>query len=186
MYFMRLCNTDLSLVSISTKRKKEGIPFTLVTASSPNRSTCLMIVFEFIVIQFLILVEVLRTKDKSVLQSLIKYITNRKISVIVYESNKGYHIVSPSLLHFQEWLRVVKVCQQIYPNSFYYHDVIRISNKKNDSKECFWYNADFGEVHQVSETLLEIYESKFERKIPCPNTVKTKLSFTKYEDLEIE
>tara|TARA_R110000851_G_scaffold148901_1_gene289284 strand:- start:369 stop:851 length:483 start_codon:yes stop_codon:yes gene_type:complete len=133
---------------------------------------------------FFLFVEI-DTKDKAVLQSLIKYITNRKISVIVYESNKGYHIVSPSLLHFQEWLRVVKVCQQIYPNSFYYHDVIRISNKKNDSKECFWYNADFGQVHQVSETLLGIYESKFERKIPCPNTVKTKLSFTKYEDLEI-
>ena len=117
---------------------------------------------------------------------MIKYIINRIISVIVYDSNKGYHIVSPSLLHFQEWLRVVKVCQQIYPNSFYYHDVIRISNKKNDSKEMFWYNADFGETHQVSETLLKVYESKFERKIPCPNTVKTKLSFTKYEDLEIE
>ena len=134
---------------------------------------------------FFLFVEI-DTKDKSVLQSLIKYITNRKISVIVYESNKGYHIISPSLLHFQEWLRVVKVCQEIYPNSFYYHDVIRISNKKNDSKEMFWYNADFGETHQVSETLLKVYESKFERKIPCPNTVKTKLSFTKYEDLEIE
>jgi len=34
--------------------------------------------------------------------------------------------------------------------------------------------------------LLLVYESKFERKIPCPNTVKTRLSFTKYEDLEID
>tara|TARA_B110000014_G_scaffold95199_1_gene65321 strand:+ start:171 stop:659 length:489 start_codon:yes stop_codon:yes gene_type:complete len=133
---------------------------------------------------FFLFVEI-DTKDKAVLQSLIKYITNKKISVIVYESNKGYHIVSPSLLHFQKWLRVVKVCQQIYPNSFYYHDVIRISNKKNDSKEMFWYNADFGEVHKVSQDLLSLYESKFNRKIPCPNTVKTRLSFTKYEDLEI-
>jgi hypothetical protein len=134
---------------------------------------------------FFLFVEI-DTKDQAVLQSLIKYITNKRISVIFYQSNKGWHIVSPSLLHFQEWLRVVKVCQQIYPNSFYHHDVIRISNKKNDSKECVWYNADFGETHQVSETLLKVYESKFERKIPCPNTVKTKLSFTKYEDLEIE
>jgi len=134
---------------------------------------------------FFLFVEI-DTKDKSVLQSLIKYITNKNISVIFYESNKGYHIVSPSLLHFQEWLRVVKMCQKIYPNEFYMHDVIRISNKKNDSKEMTWYNADFGQVHKVSQDLLSLYESKFERKIPCPNTVKTKLSFTKYEDLEIE
>tara|TARA_R110002012_G_scaffold292856_1_gene488229 strand:+ start:665 stop:1150 length:486 start_codon:yes stop_codon:yes gene_type:complete len=134
---------------------------------------------------FFLFVEI-DTKDKAVLQSLIKYITNRNISVIFYESNKGYHIVSPSLLHFQEWLRVVKMCQKIYPNEFYMHDVIRISNKKNDSKQMTWYNADFGQVHKVSQDLLSLYESKFERKIPCPNTVKTKLSFTKYEDLEIE
>ena len=134
---------------------------------------------------FFLFVEI-DTKDKSVLQSLIKYITNKNISVIFYESNKGYHIVSPSLLHFQEWLRVVKMCQKIYPNEFYMHDVIRISNKKNDSKEMTWYNADFGQVHKVSQDLLSLYESKFEMKIPCPNTVKTKLSFTKYEDLEIE
>lgn len=134
---------------------------------------------------FFLFVEI-DTKDKSVLQSLIKYITNKKISVIFYQSNKGYHIVSPSLLHFQEWLRVVKQCQKIYPNEFYSHDVIRISNKKNDSKECVWYNADFGQVHKVSQDLLSLYESKFERKIPCPNTVKTKLQFTKYEDLEID
>ena len=134
---------------------------------------------------FFLFVEI-DTKDKSVLQSLIKYITNKNISVIFYESNKGWHIVSPSLLHFQEWLRVVKMCQKIYPNEFYMHDVIRISNKKNDSIVMTWYNADFGQVHKVSQDLLLLYESKFERKIPCPNTVKTKLSFTKYEDLEIE
>ena len=29
----------------------------------------------------------------------------------------------------------------------------------------FWYNADFGETHQVSETLLSVYEAKFEKKI---------------------
>ena len=104
---------------------------------------------------FFLFVEI-DTKDKSVLQSLIKYITNRKISVIFYESNKGFHIVSPSLLHFQEWLRVVKQCQKIYPNEFYSHDVIRISNKKNDSKECIWYNADFGQVHKVSQNLLSL------------------------------
>ena len=49
-----------------------------------------------------------------------------------------------------------------------------------------WYNADFGKTHKVSQDLLSLYESKFNRKIPCPNTVKTKLQFTKYEDLEIE
>ena len=38
---------------------------------------------------FFLFVEI-DTKDKSVLQSLIKYITNRKISVIFYESNKGF------------------------------------------------------------------------------------------------
>tara|TARA_R110002049_G_scaffold152122_1_gene316019 strand:- start:233 stop:715 length:483 start_codon:yes stop_codon:yes gene_type:complete len=133
---------------------------------------------------FFLFVEI-DTKDKSVLQSLIKYIIHQRISVIVYESNKGYHIVSPSLLEFQEWLRVVKKCQEIYPNKFYSHDIIRISNKKNDSKECWWYNADFDEVHKVSQDLLSLYETKFNMKIPCPNTVKTKIEVFHYEDLEI-
>ena len=57
---------------------------------------------------FFLFVEI-DTKDKAVLQSLIKYITNRKISVIVYESNKGYHIVSPSLLHFQECFGIMLI-----------------------------------------------------------------------------
>ena len=134
---------------------------------------------------FFLFVEI-DSKDKSILQSLIKYITNRKISVIFYESNKGYHIVSPSLLHFQEWLRVVRMCQQIYPNPFYMHDVIRISPKKNDIKECVWYNADFSEQHIVSKTFLQVFESKFNRPIPCPNTVITALKFCNYEDLEID
>ena len=74
---------------------------------------------------------------------------------------------------------------EIYPNKFYSHDIIRISNKKNDSKECWWYNADFDEVHKVSQDLLSLYETKFNMKIPCPNTVKTKIEVFHYEDLEI-
>jgi len=125
-------------------------------------------------------------KSKSLLQSMLKRILNQRIAVLWYETNKGYHIVSPSLIGVQKWLRLVKACQEIYPNPFYLHDVIRITKKKNDGKMIFSENADTKGIYNVSDNLVKIFELKYKCKLPFPKRVKTSITYTKYEDIELE
>ena len=133
---------------------------------------------------FFIFVEI-DSKEISILQSITKYLINQNLSLLIYETNKGFHIVSPSLVHLQEWIRITQMCQKIYSNPFYHHDVIRISFKKNDDTDFAWYNSDFNEIHKVSDDFLNMYELKYKKKVNCPNRVKTKLKIVTYEDLEI-
>ena len=134
---------------------------------------------------FFLFVEI-DTKDKNLLQSMLKRILNQRIAVLWYETNKGYHIVSPSLIGVQKWLRLVKACQEIYPNPFYLHDVIRITKKKNDGKMIFSENADTKGIYNVSDNLVKIFELKYKCKLPFPKRVKTSITYTKYEDIELE
>ena len=134
---------------------------------------------------FFLFVEI-DTKDKNLLQSMLKRILNQHIAVLWYESSKGYHIISPSMIRIQKWLRLVKACQEIYPNPFYLHDVIRISKKKNDSKMIFSENADTKGIYNISDNLVKIFEDKYNCSLPFPNKVKTKITLTKYEDIELE
>ena len=111
---------------------------------------------------------------------------NQHIAVLWYETNKGYHIVSPSLIGVQKWLRLCKASQEIYPNPFYLHDVIRISKKKNDGKIIYSENADTKGIYNISDNLVKIFEDKYRCKLPFPKKVKTKVTLTKYEDIELE
>lgn len=128
----------------------------------------------------------LDSKEKTTLRSMLKFLLNQSLALLFFESNNGYHIVSPSLLGLQKWLRITKVCQDIYPNHFYSHDVIRISPKPKDGKILFWENGDTRSKFKNSDDLLKIFELRFKTKINCPNRVKTTITTTKYEDIEIE
>ena len=134
---------------------------------------------------FFLFVEI-DTKDKNLLQSMLKRILNQHIAVLWYESSKGYHIISPSMIRIQKWLRLVKACQEIYPNPFYLHDVIRISKKKNDSKMIFSENADTKGIYNISDSLVKLFELKYKCKLLFPNRVKTNLTHVRYEDIELE
>ena len=134
---------------------------------------------------FFLFVEI-DTKDKNLLQSMLKRILNQRIAVLWLPTNKGYHIISPSLIPIQKWLRLVKACQEIYPNPFYLHDVIRITKKKNDGKMIFSENADTKGIFNVSDNLVKIFELKYKCKLSFPNRVKTNITHTKYEDIELE
>ena len=127
----------------------------------------------------------LDTKDKVTLRSTLKYLLNQSLAVLFFESNNGYHIISPSMIHLQQWLRMCDISQQIYPNHFYKHDVIRLSSKAKDGKVLFWENGDTRNKFKVSDDLLKLFELRFKTKINCPNRVKTSLIYTKYEDLDI-
>ena len=74
----------------------------------------------------------------------------------------------------------------MYPNKFYLHDVIRISLKLKDKDIIYTENGDTKNIYKVSDTLLSILEKRFKCELKFPNRVKTKLSFTRYEDLELE
>ena len=124
-------------------------------------------------------------KNKTLLISMLKKLVNRGLPLLWYETTKGYHIISPALLHIQKWLRLVKSAQELYPNPFYLHDVIRISRKSKDGKIIYSENADTRNLFKVSDDLLKIFELKYNCKLPFPNRVKTPLTFTKYEDIEL-
>ena len=133
---------------------------------------------------FFLFVE-LDTKDKNILTSMLKRLLNIYIPLLWYPSNKGYHIISPALIPLQKWLRLCKASQEIYPNKWYMHDVIRISKKAKDVKVIYSENADTKGNYKISKDLIKILELRFECKLPFPNMVKTPLFLTKYEDIEL-
>ena len=134
---------------------------------------------------FFLFVE-LDDKDKNQLQSMLKRLLNRHIPLVWYETNKGYHIISPALIPFQTWLRLCKASQDMYPNKFYLHDVIRISLKLKDKDIIYTENGDTKNIYKVSDTLLSILEKRFKCELKFPNRVKTNITYTKYEDIELE
>ena len=133
---------------------------------------------------FFIFVEI-DSENVSILKSLLKYLLNQNLAILYFKSNHGWHLVSPSMIHLQQWVIIVDVCQQIYPNHFYKHDVIRLSSKAKDGKILFWENGDTRNKFKVSDDLLKLFELRFKTKINCPNRVKTSLIYTKYEDIDI-
>ena len=134
---------------------------------------------------FFLFVEI-DSKDKSLLTSMLKRLLNRHIPLVWYETNKGYHIISPALIPFQTWLRLCKASQEVYPNKFYLHDVIRISLKLKDKQIIYTENGDTKNIYNLSKNILNILEKRFKCKLPFPNRVKTMINYTKYEDIELE
>ena len=109
----------------------------------------------------------------------------RQLTFIWYKSNKGYHIISLSLLDLKAWDSTRKELQRISKN-YYPHLVIRISRKQHDSRDLYFENLDISQRFVVSDSLAQLYEKRFLVSIPVKNRVKTILLFTQYSQMNVK
>ena len=134
---------------------------------------------------FFFLFDEIDSHDEEELRQHLAVFVERQLTFIWYKSNKGYHIISLSLLDLKAWDSARKELQRISKN-YYPHLVIRISRKQNDSRDLYFENLDISQRFVVSQSLCQLYEKRFLVSIPAANRVKTILLFTQYSQLNLK
>ena len=126
------------------------------------------------------------TKDKEKLRQALAVFAERQLHFCWYGTNKGYHIISFSLMNLKEWDSARRELSKVLHN-YYQGLVIRIQAKPNDNHDLFHQNLDFGEKHKVSVSIVSLIEKRFQVSIKIDESrlVKTKLLFTHYSQLEL-
>ena len=99
-----------------------------------------------------------------------------------YQTEKGWHIISPCLLELKQWdrlrLRLAKILDNYYRNL-----VVRIQDKGGDSSCLHWDDFnDYPHKYEESSTLHKLFAKRFNVKV-TERGVRTNLRFTKYSQL---
>ena len=134
---------------------------------------------------FFFLFDEIDNHDEEELRQHLAVFAERQLTFIWYKSNKGYHIISLSLLDLKSWDSARKELARISKN-YYPHLVIRISRKQNDSRDLYFENLDISQRFVVSDSLCQLYEKRFLISIPAANRVKTILLFTQYSQMNVK
>lgn len=125
------------------------------------------------------------TKDPELLRLTVQLYTRYKLLVLWYETKKGWHVVSPSMMTISAWDRARRDLAEFLDN-YYRNLVLRIERKSGDSFVLNHHNSDVEQLHNISDSLLSLYEKKFSCSIPAPNRVKTQLLFSHYTQVVID
>ena len=122
----------------------------------------------------------LDTKDKENLRLVLDFYKKKNLAFLWYESTKGYHVISPSLLTLREWDLAKRELAELNLN-YYHHLAIRIDRKRGDGQTVYWENSISSTARKTSSSLLTIYELRFSCSLKTPNSFKTRLNYVKYK-----
>ena len=122
----------------------------------------------------------LDTKDEEDLRVVLDFYRKKNLAFLWYESTKGWHVISPSLLTLREWDLAKRELQELNLN-YYHHLAIRIDKKLGDSSCVYWENAISSTERKTSSSLLTIYALRFSCSLKTPNSFKTRLNYVKYK-----
>ena len=135
---------------------------------------------------FFFLFDEIDSHDPEELRQHLTLFAEKQLTFIWYKTNKGYHIISLSMLGLKSWDSARKELQRLRRN-YYPNLVIRIERKLADSWHLYFENLDFQQKYKVSSSLSQLYERKFlvSLKIPHAQLVKTPLLFTHYTQVSL-
>ena len=119
------------------------------------------------------------TKDPETLRLVLQVFATWKLVFYHYETSKGWHVVSPCLMELSDWDRARRELKEVLDN-FYRNMVIRVERKAGDSFHLYFDNFNMSQKYKVSEDFIHMMNKRFDCTSSAPNTVKTKLFFTKY------
>ena len=122
----------------------------------------------------------LDTKDEEDLRTVLDFYRKKNLAFLWYESTKGWHVVSPSLLQLREWDLAKRELQELNLN-YYHHLAIRIDTKLGDGQDVYWENSLKAAERKISSSLLTIYALRFHCSFDSPNSFKTRLNYVKYK-----
>tara|TARA_R100001086_G_scaffold243950_1_gene173185 strand:- start:457 stop:1047 length:591 start_codon:yes stop_codon:yes gene_type:complete len=124
------------------------------------------------------------TKDSSMLEKVLNIFNNHHLSCYHYETSKGYHVISPCLLHVRLWLKFQKDLSFLD----YRFDTIRISKRFDDKPDLYFnhFNKHFRHLESKSfhNLIRNIY--RYSEIEPNENYINTSLSFTQYMQLKLQ
>ena len=135
---------------------------------------------------FFFLFDEIDSHDSEELRQHLALFAEKQLTFIWYRTNKGFHIISLSMLGLKSWDSARKELQRLRKN-YYPNLVIRIERKPADSWNLYYENLDFSQKYKVSSSLAQLYERKFQvsLKIPSSQLVKTPLLFTHYTQVSL-
>jgi len=124
------------------------------------------------------------TKDPELLQKILTIYQRRQLSCYHYETTKGFHVISPTMLNIREFM-LHKMALDFLEYRF---DTIRLTRRETDSPVLFFdhFNKHFRrkESKSLHNLLRNIYNcSEIE---PNENYINTRLSFTEYMQLKLK
>lgn len=123
------------------------------------------------------------TKDKEILQQVLQVYKHRNLTAYFYETKKGWHVVSPTLLKIRPWVGLTSQLQKILPD--YKFDTIRYTPRPSDGKILY--------IEQWNQKLPESYDLIYQlhKKHLCDIQlireifVSTKLDWSIYNQLKV-
>ena len=135
---------------------------------------------------FFFLFDEIDSHDSEELRQHLTLFAEKQLTFIWYRTNKGFHIISLSMLGLKSWDLARRELQRLRKN-YYPNLVIRIERKPADSWHLYYENLDFSQRYKVSSSLAQLYERKFQAslKIPHAQLVKTPLLFTHYTQVSL-
>ena len=124
------------------------------------------------------------TKNKEELLKVIVTFQRRGLSCYHYETTKGFHVISPTMLTIREWVLHKKALDFLQ----YRFDTIRITRRLKDGKKLFFnhYNKHYRRFE--SANLHDMLRKKFHYS-PIEKhqkIVQTKLQYTIYMQLKFK
>lgn len=124
------------------------------------------------------------TKDKEALLKVLTIFCKRNLSCYHYETTKGYHVISPTMLTVREWVNYKRALSYLE----YRFDTIRISKRVGDGKKLFYnhYNKHFRRMesksfHNLFRNLFGY--SEIENNLQIVSTI---LQYTTYMQLKLK
>ncbi len=122
------------------------------------------------------------TKDKEILRLTLQVFAKHQLSFYYYETDKGWHVVSPCLLNLVEWDRSRSDLSDVLDN-YYRNLVIRIEYKKGDSSQLHWDNFNEKQRHKESNQFHSMMRKRFGVCAKSPNRVDSQMFFTHFTQI---
>ena len=124
------------------------------------------------------------TKDTELLLKILIIFQRRQLSCYHYETTKGYHVVSPTMLTIREFLHHKKALDFLD----YRFDTIRLTKRNTDGSKLFFnhFNKHFRrkESKSLHNLLRNLY--RYSEIEPNENYVNTSLCYTQYSQLKLK
>jgi len=124
------------------------------------------------------------TKDTEVLLKTVTIFQRRQLSCYHYETTKGYHVVSPTMLTIREFLHHKKALDFLD----YRFDTIRLTKRSSDGSELFFNHFNKHFRRKESKTLHNLLRNLYgySEIEPNENYVNTSLCYTQYSQLKLK
>jgi hypothetical protein len=123
------------------------------------------------------------TKDTEILLKILVIFQRRQLSCYHYETTKGYHVVSPTMLTIREFLHHKKALDFLD----YRFDTIRLTKRSSDGSELFFNHFNKHFRRKESKTLHNLLRNLYgySEIEPNENYVNTSLCYTQYSQLKL-